>query len=335
MLDSSPRSASKHLFVSGPPRAGTTLLRLVLSAHPKITITPEARFIRKLFNKEFPPCERLNQEEMASIVNLMRSDVKLGEWPTFRLKAFIKESSSLPPLRVAEFLDRLFRSFALQVNSGIGYLGNKKDLYAEGFGPYTKRLFPDAKFIYIFRDPRDVSRSIVKNLEGRSLLDAAALCSYRRRYVKWMNRTYPADVLTVRYEDLVLKPEEICQGMCDFLGLAFDEQMVRFYETNEDYSLLIESTHDIHRHTTTPFNPDLIGQWKRSDLFSEGDLQMVESATRDYMREFGYETMTSLSNVRATAIYLRVQATFWFRHIKRRLKIKRRRVTRELTSGVR
>jgi hypothetical protein len=305
----------KHVFVSGPPRAGTTLLQLVLSAHPMITVTPETRFIRQLFNGRFAPHKKLNQDEIEFVTQLMRSDAKLNSWPAFKLEDSLGKLHQ--GMTTSQILDSLFQTFAEHTNGGTDYLGNKKDLYSTGYGPYTKKVFPDAKFVYIVRDPRDVTRSIVEHLSGRALAEAAATCMNRDRHIVKMLEMFPHDTLVIRYEDLVSEPERVCRRMCDFLSVPFDEQMCTFYEMNPDGSRLIGVTKEIHPHTTTPFNPDLIGQWKKKRCFTAKELQTIEAIAGDYMKRYGYKPEAPPGGITAAVTRLKMLLKLWYQQLRR------------------
>jgi len=309
----------KHIFVSGPPRAGTTLLQLVLSSHSMITVTPETIFIQRIFGKGYPHHKVLNHHEINSLIQLMRSDPKLNSWPGFSLDHFLKKLSSYQAITIDRFLDFLFQFYAEQSDGGMYYLGNKKGLYADGYGPYTKKIFPEAKFLYIVRDPRDVTRSILKNLSERSLVDAACFCMYRDRYIAKMLEMFPNDVLVVRYEELVSEPERISINICDFLSVPFDKRMLKFYEMNRNSSRLIHLTKDIHQNTVTPFNPDLIGQWKKTTCFTAKELQTIEAITHEYMKRYGYEPEATSFRVATVLIRLKVLFKFWYRHLRREM----------------
>lgn len=309
-----------HLFVSGPPRSGTTLLQLILSSHPMITVTPETNFIRQLFDMKFALHKRLSQDEMEFVIRLIRSDAQLSSWPKFSLDDFLKQIPIHRGVTVAQLLDHLFRVFAEQTNGGTDYLGNKKGLYAEGYGPYTKKVFPDAKFVYIVRDPRDVTQSILMNLSVSSLVQAALTCFHRDRHMAKMMRVFPDDTLMVRYENLVSESERSCQRICSFLGVPFDERMLTFYEMNRDGSRLIGVTKHIHQHTTTRFNPALIGQWKKKKCFTTEELQMVEVITSDYMRRYGYEPEAPSGGIVAMVIRLKVLPEFYYWWLRREMR---------------
>jgi hypothetical protein len=279
---------SKHVFVSGLSRSGTTLLQLVLSAHPMVTITPEQNFIQEFFKTNPVPDRVLSEAQLAKMIEMMREDIKLNTWPGFNLDGFL---ATLPDQEytIAQILDALFVHFADLSSRGTHYLGNKKGLYLAGYGPLTKQVFPDAKFIYIVRDPRDTIRSIVANIAYRSLTDEAIRCTEATHQIAEMETRYPGDVLTVRYEDLVTDPKAVCQTLCKFLAIPFDEQMLRFYELNRDGSMLIGVTREIHPNTSSPFNPELVGQWKKQNSFTPNQLRTIESFAYPYMKRFGYE----------------------------------------------
>lgn len=303
----------KYLFISGPPRAGTTLLRLVLSTHPEITITPETHFIQQLLDFGFDPHGELNQTHREHLLKLINDDVKLQSWPMFSASEYQQFARTTKPLTVYQLLDTLFVSFSQNIDSGIQYLGNKKGMYAEGYARYVRRIFPGAKFIFIVRDPRDVARSIQSSFDNFGMLDGAYTCAMRSIFINRIQKKIPDDVLVVRYEDLVMEPETISQSICDFLDLPLYEQMVRFYEQNPDGSMLIGVTKDIHQHTTVPFNPDLIDQWKKSQYYTKKELQKIETITLGYMKKFGYVPETNVRKIWAALCRLKVLGKIYWK----------------------
>lgn len=318
MSSAVPVSKYKHIFVSGPPRAGTTLIELVLSAHSMITITPETLFIQQLF-KRFQPGKKLDKDEIGSVIQIMKVDRKLNSWPKFNLDTFIKRYPLEPGMSVGEILDCVFRFYAEQISSGTEYLGNKKGLYASGYGPYAKKLFPDAKFLYIVRDPRDITRSVLDNLSKSSLAEAAGKCWIRDRHIRKMVKLFPNDTLVLRYEDLVLEPERTCLLICNFLAVPFDEGMLTFYKLNPNSERLIGVTKNIHPHTTTPFNPGLIEQWKRKRYFTSEELQNIEALTGSYMKRYGYKAETSSNKTSIAVTRVKMLLRLGYRELRRKI----------------
>ena len=298
----------RHIFVSGPPRSGTTLLQLVLSAHHMVTISPETSFIQQLFNKKYLPTKKLTKEEIKSLIKTMKADNKLNTWPKFNLNSFFEEYPLRQGMTVAEILDRLFLCYANLLSGGFYYIGNKKGLFADGYGPYTKTVFPESKFIYIVRDPRDMIHSVLMNLPEYSMIKAAETYVIRCRNILKMAAAYPKDTLIVKYEDLVSDPSRTCRTICYFLEIPFDERMLNFYEFNLDGNGLIGLTTNIHLNTTTPFNPDLIGQWIKKEFFTIKDIQTIEALAFNYMERFGYNFESQLSRTQSKFIRLKIFA---------------------------
>ena len=296
-----------HLFVSGPARSGTTLLELVLSSHPSITITPEASTVDILIKKKNYWNKKIKNEGIDVVFKLMRTDQKLNNWPDFKLNDFIKWIDKKENLSAKEFLDKLFFYFAFFRDRGTKYLGNKKGLYATKYGTRTKRLFPDAKFIFIVRDPRDVVRSQMLSFSWANFSSAVTTCTTRSFYIEKIKRKYPSDSLVIRYEDLVMTPEKVCQGMCDFLDLDFNPDMLKFYEYNKNGKGLISHKRNIHKHTTNPFNPDLIGQWEKTNFFTLTQLADIEIINKKYMKNYNYHFSTSRKNLSSKKIWIKAK----------------------------
>ncbi|MER2508730.1 MAG: sulfotransferase [Amaricoccus sp.] len=90
-----------------------------------------------------------------------------------------------------------------------------------------RRLVPDARFILMVRDGRDVAASFIRR-KGSAEIGAR----------RWLadNRLVRAeegapDVFVLRYEDLIADPEGALRGICEFTGFDFASEMLRFHET--------------------------------------------------------------------------------------------------------
>ena len=131
-----------------------------------------------------------------------------------------------------------------------------------------------------------------------------------------MMKGYPNDTLTVRYEDLVSDPERVCRRICDFLNVPFDKKMLTFYELNLNGAGLISVTTDMHTNTTTPFNPDLIGQWMKKDFFTAKDIQTIEALAYNYMKRFGYKFESQISRVQSKFIQLKILVLSYYQILR-------------------
>lgn len=123
---------------------------------------------------------------------------------------------------------------------GARYFVDKNILYLEIL-PLLKALFPNARFLFIVRDGRDVALSLkerswgsyrlrpypsrcLRHLKGGGLvwLDALAL-------VESFRRCFQPNLTVVRYEDLVSAPSTELSRLCSFLDIQFHANMLDYH----------------------------------------------------------------------------------------------------------
>jgi tetratricopeptide (TPR) repeat protein len=98
-------------------------------------------------------------------------------------------------------------------------------------------VFPNAKFIHCRRSPMDNCFSIFKLSfadHQEYAHDLTALGHYYSLYEGMMNQwkeMYPHRILDVHYEDTVADIETQCVRLVEFLGLAFEPEMLEFYSS--------------------------------------------------------------------------------------------------------
>jgi hypothetical protein len=282
-----------HLFVGGPPRSGTTLLELVLSAHPDVTVTPEAEFIERLVTFRWPSQRALTAAEADVVRKAMLEDQKLSAWPGFDRDEFLASGAVRPGMRLADVLDALFLWYARLHDGGTRWVGNKKGVYAEPSGVYFKKIFPDAKFVFIVRDPRDAVPSMIAQLGYSSARRAATQIALRGAHISRMCGRSPKDFCVVRYEDLVLHPLATCAGLCKFLELEPSSRMLEFYKTNKGGARLLANRKAIHGQTQSPLNPALVARWRQDSSADGARLAEIEETAASFMTRFGYDAELS------------------------------------------
>lgn len=282
--DNSPR----HLFVSGPARSGTTLLRLVLSAHPAISITPECSFFYPLMTSPHFWNRVLSKTEILKITRCMKADEKLKNWNFLSFQEIIEKIESHHHLTAQALLDLIFYEYSDNTSSETTYVGNKKGIYATAAGPFMKALLPDSRFIFIIRDPRDTVRSM-KKAWGRTYKDAAVTYNVRLHFIDLICRKFSNDCLVIKYEDLVATTKQTCVVMCDFLNVKFNDAMLHFYKGNEKGQRLVQTRLTDHTNTFSTFNKDLIGQWRTKNDLTPLEIRGIENICRSNMLKYGYE----------------------------------------------
>ena len=209
---------ARLVFVGGAPRSGTTLVQRLLGAHPEIYAGPEFDFVPRL----------------AALRRDMAASVRRG-----RIAPIVDEAGVDAAVRA--FLHAVFDARAAR--EGASVFAEKTPANIHEF-PELVDIFPEARFVFVLRDPRDIAASMKEvgrkhraagkapPAYGRDALSAAeeiARCWARGRAAL---DAAPDRVLAVHYEDVTADPEGQAQRLCAFLGLAYDPAMVRIEETD-------------------------------------------------------------------------------------------------------
>jgi hypothetical protein len=106
---------------------------------------------------------------------------------------------------------------------GIVVIGEKSASHVRWI-PQIRETFPEARFIHVVRDPRDVVASMLDAARswarspGLTARRAATLWSRAVRAGRAAEDTLPQAVLRVRYEDLEARGAEVVAQMLSFVG---------------------------------------------------------------------------------------------------------------------
>jgi Sulfotransferase family len=166
--------------------------------------------------------------------------------------------------------------------------------------------FPNAKFVHIIRDPRDVALSLDKRHWSRPLpwnMDKGLLAA--GLYWEWIVRrgrkygcTIRANYAEVRYEDLVNQPARSLSALSTFLEHDLDYSRIQQVSIGSVKQPLTSFKEDLERGKFQP-----VGRWK--DKFPSDQLAVFESLIGDYMQELHYAP--SRANMRAGRLW-----TIWW-----------------------
>jgi len=256
-------------FVVGVARSGTTLLRLMLDAHPALAIPPETGFVPAVAGIAGNG-DALRERFLAIVLGSENwSDLSV---PDEQLRAAV---DALEPFDVSTGLRTLYRLYAARFAKS--RWGDKTPGYCTALD-HVRRVLPEARFVHIIRDGRDVALSLAPHwfAPGR---DPETLARSWRTQIETTRAlaTGYADYLEVRYEALVQEPRRELERVCTFIELPYDDRMERWYERARDRlaehrsryrpdgSLLISHEERLHnqRFTMQPLARERVGRWKR------------------------------------------------------------------------
>lgn len=287
-------------FVVGVGRSGTTLLRLMLDAHPEMAIPPETHFVPALIEAFERP--RVSPESaLESIVSYPRSgwqDSGVGS------DEMLDRLRSLRPLNSPDAVRSFYALYAGR--HGKDRFGDKTPRYVTRLNRIGRAL-PEAYFIHVIRDGRDVALSMNRRLV--ELRDSQPV-PIRRLARRWRRRVLNARAnervagryTEVRYEDLVTDTETTLRRVCELIELDYDPVMLRYHERAAErleemnrvrqragrQTLTGEERMKAHALTTAPPQTGRLAVWKTE--MSAEERQVFEETAGDLLAELGYET---------------------------------------------
>lgn len=266
------------VFIVGVQRSGTTLLRLILNAHPDIAIPEEARFFTPLLKRSHIR-RTMEGKNLERLVSYLRSNEQFRLW-NFDREPFLRDLADRPSVTLAEVMDTMFSSYA--VSEGKSRWGDKSLFF--GSLELLHDMFPNARFIHIVRDGRDVFNSWRK-MDPSKGHPAVMSLDWRYKLASIENsvkRIPEKNVMTLRYEDLLAQPEETVKSICSFLDIKFETAMLEFHKTSQHY------IGDHHSELIfKAIDNSNISKWRKN--LSPDEIKIYELMAKGPLNKYGYE----------------------------------------------
>lgn len=278
-------------IVVGVSRSGTTLLRMLLDSHPQLAITPETHWLKDVMRQL-----ATQPRDIAALKSVIVHEPHWGDmaFSGTELDAILTAHDANHP---ADTIRAIYRTY-LNRFAGKTRVGDKTPVHL-GRMCAIARLLPEAHFIHLIRDGRDVALSY-RNVwfgPGKDPATAAAHWMWRIRDARQQAQFLP-HYLEVRYEDLVADPEKVLRTIGDFIGLPFDPAQLKAHErAGERLRELTDLVHDTHvvsaeqrreirNRTTSPPDKSRAERW-RTEMSAE-DLRQFESVAGTMLADLGY-----------------------------------------------
>jgi LPS sulfotransferase NodH len=221
------------IFMIGTQRSGSNLLRLMLNQLPELASPHPPHILQRMHPLMATYGDLAADEAFAALVDDVCRLVELNPVPWEGV-----------------VLDRADVTRRCRERSLVAVFGAVYDVCAQAQGAQTwcckslanvnygedlERYFKDAKFLYLYRDGRDVAVSFAKAVVGEKHYyhigkDWAAT---QRKALAIRELVPEARFCAVSYEELTTDTEQVAKRLCDFLGVAYSEAMLDFHHSEE------------------------------------------------------------------------------------------------------
>jgi hypothetical protein len=262
------------VFVVSAGRSGSTHLTNTLNSHPSVAITHEsniAHYISLTHSLSYQPL------------------FTVREIGGFRLHGLIPEQYAKN--FAGPLLDGMMAAWRQLYRTEFAH--KQFTVWGDKFQfpevvPDLIRVFPNARFVYIVRDGRDVARSTVLHRErydtehqsDGSPMTFTEICQYwtniNQNLINMLSGA--SNVLRIRYEDLILEQQQTITEVLQFLGLSIDQNIFQDLKTKAEERF--------RSHGTSKSPEASIGRWRKE--LSEDEKRIAQTEQGALLTEFGY-----------------------------------------------
>lgn len=295
----------KACFILSSPRAGSTLLRVMLAGHPQLLSPPELH----LLPFETMEDRRKDLDESHLGEGLQRLLMDLGDRTAQQSIDLVAqwERDAMPVSEVYRYIQD-HASGRLLVDKSPSYAMNLSVL------EQLEGMFEELRVVHLIRHPLPVIQSFVTMRMDRLLgfegddpycLAEDIWCQSNVNIQSLKQRLGPKQFFGIRYEDLVVSPESCLHSLCEFLDIPFDSALLNPYQEGR-------LTDGLHRQSMGVGDPNflrhkaidssLASSWKQLEFphrLSADTVQLAE--------DFGYDVPVEVQP--SAGLSLSVQAT--------------------------
>lgn len=297
------------IFIIGHPKSGTSLVTSLLDSHKELlVISEESDFYSstwrqaKLLNYQW----KLSQEQKLSALinyiveathfkNYFRGDVEndisgnlnYSEFPTQKFKEELLSLTRLSMygkrFKQRELFEAILNAYLLSNNKL-----NHKELkyFVEKTPKHTwflneiKSDFPNAKFIFVCRDPRDNYVSY-KRKWGDKMNAIRFSKSWNDAIRIFEEAQNKMDIHFLKYEDLLNDPKGVVMQLVSFLGINWNDTLLQ-----PTRSGILWKGNSMFKSETTSIHTESIGRFRNN--ISGEDLSIIEFLCVKEMKRYNY-----------------------------------------------
>lgn len=257
------------IFIVGSPRSGTTFLRDLLNSHPHLAIPNETHFIPKLYLAYGEP------QSLTEVKKIFQWIEKTSYFRRFQIE--LKSDDLNNCQTFSDIIYLIFNAYAQK--QGKKRWADKTPTYLNHMQLLLK-IFPNAKFIHLIRDGRDVALSMIPLVFSHNNIYTAAW-GWKNTVNKGIkqSRSIPqGQYLEIRFEDLILETEKTMKNLCQFIDEPYTSDILKATRSGD------------YQHMSGTILPvaDLskINQWENK--MSIKDQMIFESVAGDLLAQLGY-----------------------------------------------
>ena len=273
------------IFMIGTRRSGSNLLRIMLNQLDDVA-SPHPPHI---FERIQPLIETYGDLETPENFNRLVDDVceliKLN--PVVWENVKINREDILSRCKKNNLSEIYMAAYSIYAESHNATKWCCKSLDNIFHADIIEENFDNPKYIYLYRDGRDVGLSTQKVIIGEKHIYniAKEWADTQKQAIDLKKKVNPDRLFFVSYEDLTGKSEETTKNLCEFLGVDYDESMMDFHKGDEAKSSA-KSSH-LWNNLTKPIMKNNSKKFQKE--MPEDEIRIFESVAGHVLDELGYD----------------------------------------------
>jgi hypothetical protein len=280
------QGGNMQILMIGTRRSGSNLLRLMLNQLPEIAAPHPPHILPHLMPLVQKYGDLSKDENFNQLVDdackLVELNPVLWEGVKFDREQVASRCRSRSVVAV---YGAIYDEMADQTQAG-GWCCKSLDniFYLKDVESY----FGDAaRYIYLYRDGRDVAVSFRKALVGEKHIYTIAREWASTQRIALESRKYidPKRIYAISYETITGSSEQAMRGLCEFLGATYTESMLDYHESDEAKRAANSSV--IWSNVVKPVMSNNSNKFLRE--MSAEDVRLFELVAGDVLDELGYK----------------------------------------------
>jgi len=262
------------IFILGYPRSGTTILQALLDTQKQFNVFPPIHFFSTIIN--------LAQTDMSgNILNIskieerLKADIKYDVWEETNIYKYLHSGD----VTIKNLYENIIKF----------YTKDNDKRWVDKTPNYTYMIdiihsyYPNAKFLYVLRNPFDAIYSRKLKLPDDKYRSIELLSQYWCNSVanyKSFKTRHPDNIMLIQYEKFSKNYIEYMKNIADFLD----------FELNVDLLDNYKSSISKITHKWETWKQDMTKDIMKTDNYeiSNIDREIIKTITYDYLKEFGY-----------------------------------------------
>ncbi|MGN6440223.1 MAG: sulfotransferase family protein [Agriterribacter sp.] len=275
----------------GTQRSGSNLLRVMLEQHPAIA-APHPPHLLHIFMPLLSLYEPLNEKNYKLLLSDMVDYVNVNPVPwegvQFNKEEMLAQSRQH---HIFEIFRLIYEAVAKSKHAQYWCCKSMQNLF---YSQAMEQYGLDLKYIFLYRDGRDVALSFKKAIVGdKHVYHLAKQWKQEQDICLDLYKQYGAEkVFLLNYEKLVAEPEHCVQSLCRFLNIEYKMEMMQFYESSSSKSAAAAG--DMWKNLEKPVMQDNTNKYLKE--LSTEEIEIYEWMAGDTLQALGYALSSKLQH---------------------------------------